>query len=361
MSSNTINIEIDFTEDIRFKLLCLHTINNIKGISYNPIPVVRDIINTFGSILNPVMQITEEEMIPQLLPYKTIKKIRTLQQSKKSIKEITDKTQKILSDYRVYTKDIKDKENKIINSITLEMQKRVGPELVIRIGKGLMLGNNEIAYNSADYSKTGKANAIWFTPTKQIPQFADNLIVEVLTVARPQDDKLNSLDLYELGHSVIINLKSKKLRDDKLYKENVRLQKWLDFLLKGVLDLNDPIFQEVYNLCKYLKSDREADTMATSYMSYSDELEYYARREAKEEGRVEGKEEGIGIGIDIGKEEGIVIGIDIGVEKGRVEGKEEKALEIAIDLLDVLDDKTIALKTGFSEDEIKKLRIEHGK
>ncbi len=73
--------------------------------------------------------------------------------------------------------------------------------------------------------------------------------------------------------------------------------------------------------------------MATSYMSYSDELEYYARREAKEEG--------IGIGIDI--------------------GEQKKALEIAIDLLDVLDDKTIALKTGFSEDEIKKLRIEHGK
>ncbi len=61
------------------------------------------------------------------------------------------------------------------------------------------------------------------------------------------------------------------------------------------------------------------------YWSYSDEIQYYARRE------------------------------------GYAEGLAIAKLEIAINVLDVLDDKTIALKTGFSEDEIKKLRIEHGK
>lgn len=37
-------------------------------------------------------------------------------------------------------------------------------------------------------------------------------------------------------------------------------------------------------------------------------------------------------------------------------GKDEKALEIAKNLLDILDDKTIAEKTGLTEEEVAKLR-----
>ena len=38
------------------------------------------------------------------------------------------------------------------------------------------------------------------------------------------------------------------------------------------------------------------------------------------------------------------------------QGMEKKAIEIARNLLDILDDETISLKTGLSIDEIKKLR-----
>lgn len=38
------------------------------------------------------------------------------------------------------------------------------------------------------------------------------------------------------------------------------------------------------------------------------------------------------------------------------QAKKEKAIEIAKNLLDVLDNETIALKTGLSIKEIKKLR-----
>ena len=43
-------------------------------------------------------------------------------------------------------------------------------------------------------------------------------------------------------------------------------------------------------------------------------------------------------------------------QKGREEGREEGIIEIAKNLLDVLDDKTIALKTGLDIEEVRKLR-----
>ena len=46
----------------------------------------------------------------------------------------------------------------------------------------------------------------------------------------------------------------------------------------------------------------------------------------------------------------------IGKLKGREEGKKEERLHVAINLLDVLDDATIAGKTGLFLDEVEKLR-----
>ncbi|WP_252225306.1 hypothetical protein [Clostridium sp. ZBS2] len=58
-----------------------------------------------------------------------------------------------------------------------------------------------------------------------------------------------------------------------------------------------------------------------------------------------------------GEEKGIKKGIQEGIEKGIQEGEYKKAIEIARNLLDVLDDETIALKTGLNIDEIRKLRL----
>ncbi|MDR5588791.1 hypothetical protein RGC78_15075, partial [Clostridium sp. 5N-1] len=53
------------------------------------------------------------------------------------------------------------------------------------------------------------------------------------------------------------------------------------------------------------------------------------------------------------EQKGKEIGIEEGIQKGIQKGK----IEIAKNLLDVLDDETISLKTGLSIDEIKKLRL----
>ena len=54
--------------------------------------------------------------------------------------------------------------------------------------------------------------------------------------------------------------------------------------------------------------------------------------------------------INSAKAEGIKQGMEKGMEKGKI--------EIAKNLLDILDDETIALKTGLEIDEVKKLRKE---
>ena len=45
-------------------------------------------------------------------------------------------------------------------------------------------------------------------------------------------------------------------------------------------------------------------------------------------------------------------------KKGIEKGIEKQKLEIAINLLDILDDKTIALKTGLDINKVKELRKE---
>jgi len=45
-----------------------------------------------------------------------------------------------------------------------------------------------------------------------------------------------------------------------------------------------------------------------------------------------------------------------GLKKGRAEGRNQEKIDIAKNLLDVLDVETIALKTGLSTKEIKKLK-----
>ena len=54
-------------------------------------------------------------------------------------------------------------------------------------------------------------------------------------------------------------------------------------------------------------------------------------------------------------------GLERGIEEGLAKGMEEGKKEVAINLLDVLDDETIALKTGLSIDIIKGLREENKK
>ncbi len=107
-----------------------------------------------------------------------------------------------------------------------------------------------------------------------------------------------------------------------------RFEKWL-FVLKNLNrleripeKLQEKIFLQLFETAEIAKFSKE------EYQNYEDSLKYY--RDIKNS-------------LDTAKEEGIEI------------GEKNKALEIAKGLLDVLDIKTIADKTGLSIDEINKL------
>ncbi|MBF0205774.1 MAG: Rpn family recombination-promoting nuclease/putative transposase [Oligoflexia bacterium] len=57
-----------------------------------------------------------------------------------------------------------------------------------------------------------------------------------------------------------------------------------------------------------------------------------------------------------GKDEGLAEGLIKGLEKGRIEGETKAKLDLAKGLLDLLDDKTIAEKTGMSLEDIARIR-----
>lgn len=49
-------------------------------------------------------------------------------------------------------------------------------------------------------------------------------------------------------------------------------------------------------------------------------------------------------------------GIQEGIKKGREEGIKQRTIELAKNLLDVLDNETISLKTGLSVSKVEELR-----
>ena len=57
-----------------------------------------------------------------------------------------------------------------------------------------------------------------------------------------------------------------------------------------------------------------------------------------------------------GREAGLIEGLQQGLEQGLEQGKLKERINIAKNLLDVLDNETIALKTGLTVEEIQELR-----
>lgn len=79
------------------------------------------------------------------------------------------------------------------------------------------------------------------------------------------------------------------------------------------------------------------------------------KEQAEHRGLAKGLEEGIEKGLEEGMERGIQKGIERGIQKGVQEGK----LDVAKALLDILDDDTIAIKTGLPLAIVQDLRIKN--
>lgn len=105
-----------------------------------------------------------------------------------------------------------------------------------------------------------------------------------------------------------------------------------------MLSKENEMMKEAYDYLKIISQDKEK---RREYEERQKAIRDYNAfmRQGKEEGREEGKKEGI-------KE---------GRKEGRKEGEREKAIEIAKNLLDILDIQTISQKTGLSIEEVKEI------
>ena len=101
----------------------------------------------------------------------------------------------------------------------------------------------------------------------------------------------------------------------------------------------DKVLTEAFEIAEFLALNK--DEQFTYQQDLKRRLDYKAVMDyAKEEAEKKGRE----------------IGLEQGIEKGLEKGKKEAKISIAKNLLDVLDDETIVIKTGLSLEEVCLLR-----
>ena len=138
----------------------------------------------------------------------------------------------------------------------------------------------------------------------------------------------HGVGLGEIPHKIIY-LCPKYLNDETP-------EAWREWMLAINDSLDEQVDESAYhNQCvqKVLRSIRKATLSPEDHARMKDE---YSEEELRKEEREKALQEGI--------------------QKGMEKGEHQKALGIAANLLDLLDDQTIAQKTGLSLEQVEQLR-----
>ena len=134
----------------------------------------------------------------------------------------------------------------------------------------------------------------------------------------------------------------KKIKDVKRVEEvKTKLEAWLYFI-------NQPDSELVQELEKVEIDIKEAKAELIRLSGDRKERERYEKRRESRLNEISA--------LSYAEEKGIQKGIEKGVKQGLEQGAKQEKIEIAKNLLDVLDDETISLKTGLSLEEVEKLR-----
>ncbi|QOD38039.1 Rpn family recombination-promoting nuclease/putative transposase [Candidatus Wolbachia massiliensis] len=183
-----------------------------------------------------------------------------------------------------------------------------------------------------------------------------------------RDENTNAHDLKDFYFTFIELPKFPKTKEDQL--ENI-VEKWIYFFkyadetseteLEKIIG-SDAIIEKAYEeLNRFNWSEKEFIAYEQEIKRIRDEKAVLAqklddatekgRHQGREEGRKEGREEGIKIGEEMG--------IQIGQERGRAEGRRERDIEVAKNLLKAgVSADIISQTTGLSHDEIIQLQEE---
>lgn len=176
---------------------------------------------------------------------------------------------------------------------------------------------------------------------------------------RDRNDELT--DLLEIHY-----IELKKMKDITDVREvKTQLEAWIEFL-------KHPQSRVSYELAHQHEPIREAkeELLALScdqkyrlhyearfkeWMDRHNRL-HYAEKKGMQRGLEKGLQQGIEQGIQQGIGQGIEQGIEQGIQQGIEQGVKKGAIEIATNLLDILDNETIATKTGLSVVEVAQIR-----
>ena len=125
-----------------------------------------------------------------------------------------------------------------------------------------------------------------------------------------------------------------------------------DILMAWTEFLRDPESEKVRSIEMSIEEIREAKDELIRLSNDESQRELYEMRSKILKDKVSALNEAERKGIEKGRKEGIEKGRKEGIEKGI----KQRNIEIAKNLLDVLDDETISLKTGLTIEKIQQLR-----
>ena len=157
-------------------------------------------------------------------------------------------------------------------------------------------------------------------------------------------DKYTNEVIYDKLTFIYIELPKFKKEKEKLSNH---LEKWLWFFNKiETLEDIPEEFKSDENLEKAFHLAELAQMTPEERETYEQNLKYYRDYINT-----------LDTALKKGYEKGIEKGVKEGIEKGIEKGKKETQIEIAKNLLDVLDSETISKRTGLSIEEIEKLKL----
>jgi predicted transposase/invertase (TIGR01784 family) len=202
--------------------------------------------------------------------------------------------------------------------------------------------------------KTVSINILDFNFTPSETEFHN--IYKICNTTVAGDDRFH--DIFELHY-----IELRKFR--KEYAELVRpLDRWLTFLTRAHELARGRVPESLSSDQQILKAIEAVDRMfdEEERLVYEERMRLIADAAAL---MISAEEKGMRKGREKGKAEGKAEGRAEGKAEGRAEGKAEgeqaAKIELARQLLDVLDDATIAAKTGLDRTRIEEMRCGTGK
>ncbi|MEA3465080.1 MAG: Rpn family recombination-promoting nuclease/putative transposase, partial [Thermodesulfobacteriota bacterium] len=174
-------------------------------------------------------------------------------------------------------------------------------------------------------------------------EFEFHNLYKITNITSGEDDNLH--DMFELHY---IELRKFRKQYEELSKP---LDRWITFLTKAHELQHGKLPETMASDRAIVKAIQAVDRM----FNEDERLVYETRMQVLAD--VESK---IASADEKGRAQGLAQGLAQGIEQGIERGEREKTIEIAKNLLNVLDSSSISAKTGLSLEEVERLKEVRG-